>query len=146
MVLMLQREVVDRMTAAPGGKEYGYLSILVSYYCEVERLFDVPPKAFRPAPKVHSSVVRLRVRTSPPVSVADEKLFFRVTQLLFSQRRKTLLNNLRAGTSVLGFEISSAKQKFENSGINLTRRAETLDLRELAHVVDLIAKARSDQH
>lgn len=146
MVLMLQREVVDRMTAGPGGKEYGYLSILVSYYCEVERLFNVPPKAFRPSPRVDSSVVRLRIRTIPPVSVTDEKLFFRVTQVLFSQRRKTLLNNLRAGTSVLGFEIASKRDEFENSGIELTRRAETLDLKELAHLVDLVVKARSGSH
>jgi 16S rRNA (adenine1518-N6/adenine1519-N6)-dimethyltransferase len=128
--IMLQREVVDRLTAGPGGKEYGALSVLVGMYCEAKRLFDVPPSAFRPAPKVHSSVVRLTVRPSPAAVVADERRFFTIVRTAFAQRRKTLENNLRAA----GFAgLASA------AGIDPGRRAETLDLAEFA------ALARAEQ-
>src|SRR5207248_6277346 len=95
MVLMLQREVVGRITAPPGSTERGYLTVLVEAFCEALALFDVPPGAFRPVPKVWSTVARLRVRENTPPG-ADKPLLWRVVSAGFAQRRKTILNNLRA--------------------------------------------------
>ena len=121
--VMLQREVVDRLTALPGGKEYGALTVLVAMYCEAKRLFDVPPGAFRPAPKVTSAVVRLVMRDAPAVAVPDERRFFAIVRAAFAQRRKTLENNLAAvGRSGLAAA----------AGIDPRRRAETLSIEEFA--------------
>jgi 16S rRNA (adenine1518-N6/adenine1519-N6)-dimethyltransferase len=95
MHFMLQKEVVDRMAAAPGSKVYGRLSVMLQALCEVEPLFDVPPAAFRPPPKVDSSVVRLRPRPLDKVGIADPALFERVVREAFGQRRKTLRNALQ---------------------------------------------------
>ena len=95
MVLMLQREVVDRITAEAGSSERGYLSVLVEAYCESEKLFDVPPRAFRPAPRVWSTVVNLRVRSRIAAEVKNEELLWQIVSAGFAQRRKTILNNLR---------------------------------------------------
>jgi 16S rRNA (adenine1518-N6/adenine1519-N6)-dimethyltransferase len=131
MTLMLQREVVERMTAKPGGKEYGYLSVIVQFYCEAEKLFDVPPGAFRPAPKVYSSVVRLRTRAS----VEDDSGLLELIKVLFSQRRKTILNNLRAGGSRLGLSDESVIASVLNDSlIDPRRRAETLSIEEIVRL------------
>ncbi|HEY8459111.1 MAG TPA: 16S rRNA (adenine(1518)-N(6)/adenine(1519)-N(6))-dimethyltransferase RsmA, partial [Blastocatellia bacterium] len=133
MTLMLQREVVDRITAPPGGKEYGVLSVLAQFYCEVERLFDVPPGAFRPAPKVHSSVLRLRARERTAAPVNDESLMIELTKILFAQRRKTILNNLRAGRNRLGLaDESEIHGLLSSCGLDPKRRAETLSIEEIA--------------
>ena len=95
---MLQREVVGRITAPPGSTERGYLTVLVEAYCEAEALFDVPPGAFRPVPKVWSSVARLRPRAVGP-AVGDERLLWQLVSTGFAQRRKTMLNNLRAANA-----------------------------------------------
>lgn len=133
MILMLQREVVERIVAAPGGKEYGYLSVIVQFYCEAGRLFDVPPSAFKPSPKVYSSVMRLRVRQEPLVSVRSQKDFVRTTQIIFSHRRKTILNNLRASQ----LSVDSAWLESE-SGISLARRGETLSIEEIGRLSDAL--------
>ena len=86
--LMLQREVVERLTATPGGKDYGSLTVFVATYCVAKRLFDVPPGAFRPQPTVVSSVVRLELRPAPAVDIADEALFDTIVRASFAQRRK----------------------------------------------------------
>ncbi len=144
MTLMLQREVVERITAVPGGREYGYLSVLVQFYCEAEHLFDVPPSAFRPVPKVVSSVVRLKLRSEPAARVGDEALFVELTKTLFAQRRKTINNNLRAGWTRLG--LASAEQikpALEAAELDPQRRAETLTIAELARLADrIIAEAK----
>ena len=88
MVLMLQREVVDRITAGPGSSERGYLSVLVEAYCETEKLFDVAPGSFRPAPKVWSSVVRVTPRRASAAKVKDERLLWQIVGAGFAQRRK----------------------------------------------------------
>lgn len=145
MTLMLQREVVERITAEPGGKEYGYLSVLVQFYCEAEQLFDVPPSAFRPVPKVVSSIVRLRVRPEPAAMVGDEALFVELTKTLFAQRRKTIHNNLRAGWTRLG--LSSADQirpALAATELDPQRRAETLTIAELARLTNTILAYRQD--
>jgi 16S rRNA (adenine1518-N6/adenine1519-N6)-dimethyltransferase len=123
MLFMLQKEVVDRMAAAPGGKDYGRLSVMVQYRCRVEKLFAVPPGAFQPPPKVDSAVVRLTPHVTPPVEVRDPAAFARVVQAAFSQRRKTLRNSLKGLVSA---------EAMVALGIDPIRRAETLSLAEFA--------------
>jgi 16S rRNA (adenine1518-N6/adenine1519-N6)-dimethyltransferase len=142
MTLMLQHEVVERITAPPGGREYGFLSVLAQFYCEVEKLFDVPPGAFRPAPKVYSSVIRLRARART-AAVKDEDLFIELTKVLFAQRRKTILNNLRAGWSRLGLaDEAGISAPLASSGLDPKRRAETLSIEEIARLADAIINSQ----
>jgi len=133
MVLMLQREVVERITAAAGSPERGYLSVLVEAYCETEKLFDVAPGAFRPAPKVWSSVIRLRVRPAVRLETVNEALFRGIVSAGFAQKRKTILNNLRNAPEALQELIKrhgGASIVLCEAGIDLQRRAETLTLSE----------------
>jgi 16S rRNA (adenine1518-N6/adenine1519-N6)-dimethyltransferase len=133
LVLMLQREVVDRITAPAGSTERGYLSVVVEAYCETEKLFNVAPGAFKPAPKVWSSVVRLRVRPDSALKVQDEKLLWQVVSAGFAQRRKTILNNLRNAPSPLQDIVKSyggASIVLCRAEVDLQRRAETLTLDE----------------
>ncbi|MDH5325379.1 MAG: 16S rRNA (adenine(1518)-N(6)/adenine(1519)-N(6))-dimethyltransferase RsmA [Gammaproteobacteria bacterium] len=123
MHFMLQKEVVDRMAAAPACSDYGKLSVMLQYFCEVESLFEVPPSAFSPPPKVNSAVVRLRPFASPPLALGDVALFERVVTQAFSQRRKTLRNTLK---SLIG------EQELQLLEIDPVRRAETLTLEEFA--------------
>ncbi len=95
MTFMLQKEVVDRMAAPPGSKVYGRLGVMLQAYCQVDALFDVPPGAFRPPPKVDSAVVRLVPRDPATIGIADPALFGRVVRDAFGQRRKTLRNALQ---------------------------------------------------
>lgn len=142
MTLMLQREVAERITAQPGGKEYGYLSALVQFYCEAQRLFDVPPGAFRPAPKVWSSVVRLRVRAQPATKVGDESFFVELLKALFAQRRKTILNNLRAARVLLEVEDETLiVQALAAAELDSQRRAETLSLEEAGRLSRALREA-----
>jgi 16S rRNA (adenine1518-N6/adenine1519-N6)-dimethyltransferase len=137
MVLMLQREVVERIAAPAGASERGFLSVVVEAYCEVEKLFDVPPRAFRPAPKVWSTVALLRPRARIPVEVEDEKSLWRVVSAGFAQRRKTILNNLRSAPEDLRARVEAAggaAPLLEAAGVNPQRRAETLELAEWAAI------------
>jgi 16S rRNA (adenine1518-N6/adenine1519-N6)-dimethyltransferase len=127
LTLMLQKEVVDRITSRPASREYGYLSVLVQYHAETKKLFEVPPSAFRPAPKVRSAVVRLEMKTHRELSEQDEKKFFALVSVAFSQRRKTILNNLKAARALFSNDIETALQQ---SGIDPRRRAETLSIAE----------------
>ncbi|MBF0218218.1 MAG: 16S rRNA (adenine(1518)-N(6)/adenine(1519)-N(6))-dimethyltransferase RsmA [Gammaproteobacteria bacterium] len=95
MHFMLQREVADRLVATPGSEQYGRLGIMVSYHCQVERLFEVPPEAFSPPPKVTSAVVRLVPHRTPPVALHHLKSLEQVVTTAFSQRRKTVRNSLK---------------------------------------------------
>ena len=137
MVLMLQKEVAERITAPPGGKEYGYLSVMVQLYVEARTLFTVPPGAFLPVPKVESAVVLLRVLDEPAVACRDYTLFEKVVSAAFSQRRKTLRNTLKASRLVPPESIETAGEK---AGIDLTRRGETLSLAEFARLTDNLAE------
>lgn len=137
MVLMLQREVVERLTAAPATSERGYLSVLVEAYADVEKLFDVAPEAFRPVPKVRSTVIRVRVRPRIAVEVTDEHLLLQLVSAGFAQRRKTIFNNLRhapAGMRQLVEDAGGAQHLLTASGIEASRRAETLTLEEWARL------------
>ena len=137
MVLMLQREVVERITAGPGSGERGYLSVLVQTYCETEKLFDVAPSSFRPAPKIWSSILRLVVRPQPAAEVQNEKILLQVVSAGFAQRRKTILNNLRNAPSPLREIVKShggASIVLCQAEVDLQRRAETLTLDEWARI------------
>ncbi|MGE0081442.1 MAG: 16S rRNA (adenine(1518)-N(6)/adenine(1519)-N(6))-dimethyltransferase RsmA [Thiohalomonadaceae bacterium] len=123
MHFMLQKEVVDRLAAAPDTADYGRLSVMVQYYCKVERLFMVPPGAFHPVPKVDSAVVRLVPYREAPVQVNDQERFARLVAQAFSQRRKTLRNTLRGWV---------AAETMAALDIDPGRRAETLTLAEFA--------------
>ena len=139
MTLMLQREVVDRITAEAGSSERGYLSVLVEAYCEPEKLFDVPPQAFRPAPKVWSTVVRLRVRPKIAADVKNEDLLWQIVSAGFAQRRKTILNNLRdapANIQELLKKRGGASIVLCDAGLPPLRRAETFALEEWALLVN----------
>jgi 16S rRNA (adenine1518-N6/adenine1519-N6)-dimethyltransferase len=139
MTLMLQREVVDRITAEAGSSERGYLSVMVEAYCEAEQLFDVSPQAFRPAPKVWSTVVRLRVRPGIAAEVKDERLLWQVVSAGFAQRRKTILNNLREAPESIQELLKKrggASIVLCDAGIPPLRRAETLTLEEWALLVN----------
>lgn len=132
MHFMLQKEVVDRLAAASGTADYGRLSVMVQYYCKVERLFTVPPGAFHPVPKVDSAVVRLLPYREPPVRVDDADCFARVVAQAFSQRRKTLRNTLRG---LVAAETMTALD------IDPGRRAETLSLGEFAALANAAGKS-----
>ena len=136
LTLMLQKEVAERIAAAPGGKEYGFLSVLVQYHTIPRVEFLVPPGAFTPRPKVDSAVVTLQVRERPAVPVADETLFVQVIKAAFGQRRKTLRNSL--GTLGIARDAMEVVQRM--SGIDLGRRAETLSLAEFAALSDAIGR------
>jgi 16S rRNA (adenine1518-N6/adenine1519-N6)-dimethyltransferase len=141
MILMLQREVVERICAPPASSERGYLSVLVEAYCEREALFDVAPVAFRPVPKVWSTVVRLKVHSRPAVDVEDEALFWRLVSAGFAQRRKTIFNNLRSVSGELSSRIEragGAGRVLESAHIESQRRAETLTLEEWASLTRII--------
>ncbi len=141
MVLMLQREVVDRITAAPGARERGYLSVLVEAYCEAEKLFDVAPGSFQPVPKVWSSVVRLSFRPAAPGDMAQKELLWQVVSAGFAHRRKTILNNLRQAPAQLGARIKQqggASIVLCQAGVDLQRRAETLTLEEWTRIARTI--------
>lgn len=132
MVLMLQKEVVDRLVSPPGRKTYGSLSVAIQLHCHVERCLQVPPSAFWPQPKVESGVVRFRLLERPRVQLANEELFYRIVRASFSQRRKTLRNNL----SGVGGRGSQGARFWEEVclqvGIDPNRRGETLSLEEFA--------------
>ncbi|MGH9905049.1 MAG: 16S rRNA (adenine(1518)-N(6)/adenine(1519)-N(6))-dimethyltransferase RsmA [Pyrinomonadaceae bacterium] len=137
MVLMLQREVVDRIKAPAGSTDRGYLSVLINAYYEIEKLFDAAPGAFKPAPKVWSSVIRLMVRPRLPVEVKDEDLLWRVVSSGFAQKRKTILNNLRSAPGELEETIKKhggASIVLCRAEIELSRRAETLTLEEWGRI------------
>jgi 16S rRNA (adenine1518-N6/adenine1519-N6)-dimethyltransferase len=131
MTLMLQKEVADRITTGPGSKEYGYLSVMVQYYCIATKLFEVPPSAFTPIPRVQSAVIKLTVRERPAVEVSDEAKFFALVRAAFAQRRKTILNNLKAAARAVEFN-QPLEAVLEAASVAPQRRAETLSLEEFA--------------
>jgi 16S rRNA (adenine1518-N6/adenine1519-N6)-dimethyltransferase len=129
MHFMLQKEVVDRICAAPGSKKYGRLSVMMQYYCATELLFDVPPESFEPAPKVMSAIVRLVPHQQPPVQVNDMAILNRVVTQAFSQRRKTLRNSLK---KLIDEDAIIALN------IDPTLRAEALSLDDFARLSNLL--------
>lgn len=142
MVVMMQKEVADRITAVPKTKAYGSLSIAVQYYMDAELAFIVPKTAFVPQPNVDSAIIKLVKREMPRVEVTDEDFFFRVSKSGFAQRRKTLWNNL---VSHFGKEEETKKWlelSLEESGIDPKRRGETLSLEEFGALANALLKIK----
>lgn len=137
ITIMMQKEVADRIKAAPGGKIYGAISVAAQYYCEVEQVASVPKEVFVPRPKVDSAVLKLSIRKERPVDLIDEKSFFACIKAGFGQRRKTLLNSL---TGVNGLPKEDIKEILEAAGVDPARRAETLDINEFAAIANGVAE------
>lgn len=129
IVVMVQKEVADRMNAQPGGKDFGALSVAVQYYCDTEIVAKVPRHLFVPQPNVDSIVIALRVRPERKYKLDDEALFFRVVKAAFGQRRKTLLNSI---SSMGTLSKDGVKEALLEAGIDEKRRGETLSLDEFA--------------
>lgn len=140
IVVMIQKEVAERLSAGPGTKDYGSLSIAVQYYSEAEMVAFVPRTAFLPQPNVDSAVVRLRLREHPPVKVEDERWFFEVVHAAFAQRRKTLANNL-LGRFLPKDRRAELEAILASCGIDPGRRGETLSLEEFARLSDALRRA-----
>ena len=129
MHFMLQLEVVERLAASPGSKNWGRLGIMAQYQCQVEHLFDVPPHAFNPQPKVQSAIVRLTPWTHSPWPNCSEPLLRKLVKAAFAHRRKTLRNNLK--------EIIDSTQ-LEALGVDPGARAETLELNQFIEITNAI--------
>lgn len=140
MVIMMQKEVAERIVAEPGGKTYGALSIACQFFCETNYVTTVPRTVFQPQPKVDSAVLRLDKRTELPweIGAGGRKLFFEVVRAGFNRRRKTLLNALTA----LGMDKEDLKSILDEAGVEPSRRAETLSIQEFANVANAIGIQR----
>lgn len=138
MVVMMQKEVADRITASPSTKAYGSLSIAIQYYMKAEIAMMVPKTVFIPQPNVDSAVIRLTRHEKAIVSVIDEDFLFTVSRASFAQRRKTIINNLQS-------QLPQGKEKKElilsalaEAGVDPTRRGETLSIEEFARLADIL--------
>lgn len=138
IVVMVQKEVADRLKAKPNTKDYGSLSVAVQYYCEPEIVTRVPKTVFIPNPNVESTVIRLKVLDNPQVQVDDRRVFHSVVRASFSKRRKTLLNSL--SLSNLGFDKDQIKGCLEACGIDPKRRGESLTIEEFAALSNSISR------
>lgn len=127
--VMLQKEVVDRMVAPPGGAQYGRLSVMLQYRFDLEKVLEVPAEAFRPQPKIDSAVVRLQPRAAP-LKAVDDALLGRVVTAAFAQRRKTLRNTLAGYLRA---------EDYEALGIDAAARAQTLDAATYVRIADYLA-------
>lgn len=135
IVVMVQKEVAERMNAQPGGKDFGALSVAVQFYCDTEIVAKVPRHLFVPQPNVDSIVIALRVRPERKYRVDNEDLFFKVVKAAFGQRRKTLLNSI---ASMGNLTKDMVKEALEEAGIDPRRRGETLSLDEFANLSNVI--------
>lgn len=138
LVVMVQKEVAERMAAKPGSKDYGALSVAIQYFTEPEIAFIVPPSSFIPAPSVDSAVIVCKRRSTPPVEVCDENLFFRVVKAAFSLRRKMLSNSLKN----MGIKGEQVSKWLELAGVDGKRRAETLSLEDFAALTNTFAQVK----
>ncbi|GAF14292.1 LOW QUALITY PROTEIN: dimethyladenosine transferase [Bacillus sp. JCM 19045] len=140
ITVMIQAEVADRISANPGTKEYGALSIAAQYYAQAKTMLTVPAPVFVPQPRVDSAVLRLQIREKPAVDVMDEKWFFEVFHACFANRRKTILNNLVH--NLVGKEKKSLiEESLAQAGVDPIRRGETLSLEEFAALSDALYTA-----
>lgn len=137
ITVMVQKEVAQRMQAAPGSKDYGALSLAVQYYAAPYIVANVPPNCFMPRPNVGSAVIRLTCYDKPPVEVENETLMFKLIRAAFNQRRKTLQNALNNSS-----ELNVTKEQVVNAlralELSETVRGETLSLEQFAHLSDLL--------
>lgn len=136
LVVMMQKEVAERITAAPGSKAYGSLSIAVQYYMDAEIAFIVPKTVFVPQPNIDSAIIKLTRRETPSIEVINEAVFFEVTRAAFVQRRKTLWNNLLGKYGKEEATKEKLIEALEYAGIDPKRRGETLSLAEFGKLAD----------
>ena len=132
ITVMMQKEVAERILAAPGSKAYGALSVAVQFRTTAEVVAEVPAESFFPPPKVDSEVLKLTLRDESAVKPKDEKTFFKIVKAGFSQRRKTIHNSL----STLGISKEELSTCLDGAGIDKKRRAETLSLEEFCSIAD----------
>ena len=140
LIVMIQKEVADRMMARPSTKQYGALSVAVQYFTEPSIVTKVSKGSFMPMPNVDSSVIRLKVRENPPVVLSDEEIFFKTIKDAFGKRRKTLLNALSSG--VLGLNKDQVRIVLAASGLEENLRGEALDINQFARLANEIYKIR----
>lgn len=138
LTIMVQKEVAERMAAVPGTKDYGSLTILVRYYCDIKVVRNVPPSAFIPRPKIDSTVIRLNKLEKPRAEVEDEKLFFNIVRHSFNMRRKTLVNGLKS----MGLSRETIDEAMAECGIDSKVRGETLSVEKFAELSNSIGKRR----
>ena len=140
VTVMVQKEVAQRIAAAPGSADYSAFTVFCQYYAEPELLFDVPAGCFMPAPKVTSAVIQLKVRKEMPWDIADKELFFRTVRASFAMRRKKLANGLASGFPELG--KAGAAAVIEACGLPENVRGETLDIPTFAKIAAEIARRK----
>jgi 16S rRNA (adenine1518-N6/adenine1519-N6)-dimethyltransferase len=137
-VLMLQKEVIQRLVASPCGKDYGVPSVILQMFAAVEKVLDVPAGCFYPRPKVESSVIKGFFLERPLVELADEDFFIRLVRDAFAQRRKMLINNLKKSKLLEGVSDSFLKEALKLAGIDGQRRGETLSIEEFGHLSNIL--------
>ena len=140
ILLMVQREVADRLAARPGGSEYGLLSATAQLYARVEKLFTLPPDAFSPPPKVQSSVVRLAIASRVENLRVPEQGFVNFLKQSFGQKRKTLWNNLKSQ-----YQAKHLREALDKAGVKPTVRAEALSLEKSAALFRALGTASSER-
>ncbi len=139
IVVMIQREVADRLAADAGSKDFGAITLSVQYRATVTKIRDVAPECFEPVPKVWSSVIALTLRDEPPVCVMDEKVFFRLIKAAFAQRRKTFINSV-SGAGELGIDKETIKEILKKLTIEENVRGESLNIVQFAQISDEICR------
>lgn len=139
VTVMVQKEVAERMQASPGGKDYGVLTLSVAYHAEAEIIANVPPNCFIPRPDVSSAVIRLRRRSTPPVSPKDRELMFALIRAAFAQRRKKLTNAV-SNVPSLGISKEEVEEALSKMGLDPRIRGERLSLSDFAELSDLLSK------
>ena len=143
VTVMVQKEVAQRISAAPGSADYSAFTVFCQYYAEPALLFDVPAHCFLPQPKVTSAVIQLKVRKKREWDILDENIFFRTVRASFAMRRKKLSNGLASGFPELG--KSGAAEVIEQAGFDANIRGETLGIPEFAKIANEIVKWREKQ-
>ncbi|MCI9050833.1 MAG: 16S rRNA (adenine(1518)-N(6)/adenine(1519)-N(6))-dimethyltransferase RsmA [Lachnospiraceae bacterium] len=141
MIVMVQKEVAERMQVGPGTKDYGALSLAVQYYAEPEIVANVPQNCFIPRPNVGSAVIKLTRHKQPPVKTKDEAALFQIIRASFNQRRKTLINSLR-NASDLSYEKEEIEMALKQMELPLTIRGEALNLEQFARLTDILVKEK----
>lgn len=141
IVVMVQKEAAQRLTAAVGTRNSGAITVAVNYYAQAETLFEVGRESFIPSPKVDSAVIRLLLHKDRPVEINDDVLFFRMVRAIFMQRRKTALNGISAG---LNLERDTVRKAMESIELSPEIRAEKLDMQQLGSLSNALGKVIKD--
>jgi 16S rRNA (adenine1518-N6/adenine1519-N6)-dimethyltransferase len=140
-ILMLQKEVAQRLVAVPGNKSYGVPSVLLQMFASLEKIFDVPASCFHPQPKVESAVLRGAFLKKPSMELSSEAFFTSLAKAAFAQRRKMLINNLKNAKFLVDIEEQKIKHCLTSAGIDGGRRAETLSVSEFGNLSNVLYQA-----